>query len=155
VLKKRARAKHLKVLSYPPSRRAGAVLIPGIRHAHAFDRLLHNAVDHDRLRETGSLKDRRYDVDVMMELIADASGILESGRQGHGHAIAGAAKMGGHLLGPLEGSTPRPGPAHRIVRIRLVRAPDVVELHVLFHCRKHAICDGHFTVGAIDRALGT
>src|SRR6516164_2749211 len=99
VLIKRARAKHLEVLSYPPARRAGAVLIPGIRHAHAFDRLLRNAVDRPRLRETSSFKDRRHDVDDMMELIADAPGFLDAGRPGHRHAVAGAPKMGGHLLG--------------------------------------------------------
>ena len=86
----------------------------------------------DRLREAGRLEDRRHDVDHVVELVADAARVLDARGPGHGHAVARAAEMRGHLLGPLIRRVPGPGPAHRVVRVGLVGAPGVVELHVLF-----------------------
>ena len=46
---------------------------------------------------------------------------------GDRHALPRAAEMRRDLLGPLEGRVEGPGPAHRHVRIGLVRTPGVVE----------------------------
>src|SRR5262249_3380059 len=73
----------------------------------------------------------------------------------HRHTVAGAAEVGGHLFGPLVGCVEGPSPAHGIVRVGLVRAPDIIGLHVLLHGRKYAIRNGHFAVKAIDRTFGT
>ena len=71
----------------------GARLVEGVGHAHAFNRLLLDAVDHFRRRNAGGFEERRHDVDHMMELRADAAGILDAVRPGNRHALAGAAKM--------------------------------------------------------------
>ena len=86
--------------------------------------------------------------------MADAAGVLDPRRPGHGHAVAGAAEVRGHLLGPLIRRVPGPGPAHRVVRVGLVGAPDVVELHVLFDRRVDAIRNGELVVQAVQRAFG-
>ena len=146
-----ALAEHLEVLRRPLAWRGGVV--PRIDHAHAFDRLLGDAVDHHRLRQASRFQNRRRDVDHMVELIADATGVLDARRPGHGHAVAGATEIGCDLLGPFEGRVPGPGPAHRVVGIGLVGAPGVVELHVLFDRRVHGIRNGELVVETVERAF--
>ena len=64
-------------------------------------------------------------------------------RLGHDdrHALARAAEMRRHLLGPFERRVERPGPCHRHVRRGRRRAPDIVELELF--------CDRH--IDALDR----
>ena len=109
---------------------------------------------HHWLRKTGRLENRRNDVDDVVELIANAAGVLDAHGPGHGHAVASAAEMRGHLLGPLIGRIPGPRPAHRVMRVGLVGTPDVVELHVLFHGRVHGVGNSELVEQAVQRALG-
>ena len=148
----RSRAEHLEVLRRPLVRRVR--LIPSVHHTRALDRFLRDAVDHLRLRQASRFQNRRYDVDHVVELIADAALVLNARWPGHGHAVAGAAEVRRHLLGPLVGSVKRPGPADRIVRVSLVCAPDVVELHVHFHRRLHTVQIGELAIDAIQCSLG-
>ena len=55
-----------------------------------------------------------------------------------------------HLIGRVQG----PGPRHRIVRVGLVGAPGIVELHVFGDRRVDAVQNGKFAVQAIERAFG-
>ena len=52
-------------------------LVPRVRHAHAFDRTLRDAIDHHRRLDAGGFEDRRHDVDDVVELRADAASILD------------------------------------------------------------------------------
>src|SRR5206468_1057768 len=92
-------------------------------HAHAFNWLLRNAVDQLWRLDAGALKEGRHDINHVVKLGADAADICDMAGPGNGHALPGAAEMRRHLLGPLERRVERPRPAHRHVRISLVRAP--------------------------------
>ena len=74
-------------------------------------------------RNAGRLENRRHDVDHVMELVANAAGILDVAGPGDGHAIARAAEIGGDLLGPLVGRVHRPGPADGHVGIGVLSNP--------------------------------
>ena len=72
--------------------RVGVRLVPGVGHADAFDGRLLDAVNRLRRSDAGGFQKRRHDVDHVMELGADAAGILDPGRPGHGHALARARR---------------------------------------------------------------
>ena len=59
-------AEHLEVLCLVPLGRLGVV--ERVRHADAFDRMLLDSVDEERLGQAGHFKDGRRDVDHVMEL---------------------------------------------------------------------------------------
>ena len=101
-----------------------------VGHAHAFDRFLGDAIHHNRGRDAGGLKECRYDVDYVVELVADAALVLDSGRPGNGHALTRAAKVSCDLLRPLERRVERPGPPDCHVVVRFVGAPGIIELHL-------------------------
>ena len=118
-------AEHLEVLRLVPLGRLRVV--EGVEHAEAFDRRLLDAVDDRRMRQPGGLEDRRGDVDDVMELAADLALGLDAVGPVHDRAVAGAAPVRRHLLGPLVGRVHRVGPAHRVVVVGVGPA-EVVDL---------------------------
>src|SRR5262245_58315691 len=92
---------HLEILRATGRRRVRVRLVERVCHAYAFYRLLPDAVDHDRLGNAGCFKDCWHNVDHVVELSTDAATILDAVRPRDGHALAGAAKMRGHLFGPF------------------------------------------------------
>ena len=89
----RVHAHHLEILRRVRGRCVGVRLVEGVGHAHAFDRLLLDAVDHLRRGDAGGFEDRRHDVDHMMELRANAARVLDAAGPGNRHALARAAEM--------------------------------------------------------------
>ena len=73
----RAVAEHLEILRVARGRGVGVGLVEGVSHAHAFDRFLGDAVDHHRRLDARGFEDGRHDVDHVMELRADAAGVLD------------------------------------------------------------------------------
>ena len=92
-------------------------------------------------------KDRRHDVDDVVELGADAANVVDVARPGDGQALTGAAEVRRHLLGPFEWCIKGPGPAHRHVRCGLGRTPNVVELQLLGDWNVDAFERGHIGRG--------
>ena len=92
----------------------------------------------------------------MVELGADAAGILDAGRPGDRHALPCAAEMRGNLLGPLERRVERPGPRDRHVRVGRRRAPCIVEFELLADRDIQDAVVGGVLVGCTEqRAFGT
>ena len=75
-----------------PRRGIGVRLVEGVGKAYALDRLLPDAVDHDRRSNACSFQNRRHDVDHMVELPANAALVGDARRPGDRHAVARAAK---------------------------------------------------------------
>ena len=100
--------KHLEVLGGAHRRRVGVLLVEGVRHAHPFDWLLRDAVDHDRRRNARRFEERRHDVDDVVELGSDAARILDVVGPGDCHALPRSAEVRRHLLGPFERRVKRP-----------------------------------------------
>ena len=69
----------------------------------ALQRHLLDPVDADRLGQPGDLQDRGGQVDDVVELLAQLAAGLEAARPVDDRAVAGAAPVGGDLLGPLVG----------------------------------------------------
>ena len=83
------------------ARRGSLGVGEGVGHAHPFERLLLDAVDHGGLRQPRQLQHGRGDVDQMVELVAD----LPSGGDPLGppdHRAIGGAPIGGVELGVRE-----------------------------------------------------
>ena len=121
-------------------------LVEGVSHAHAFDRLLRDAIDHLRCQDARRFEDGRHDVDHMVELRADAADVVDVAGPGDGHALPGAAEVRRDLLGPFERRVEGPRPRHRHMRLGLVRTPDVVIFQL--------ICDRNvngFEGGLVER----
>ena len=118
-------AEHLEVLCFVPLRRRGVV--EAVEHARALVRALHHAVYHRRLGEAGCLEHRRREVDDVAELMALAALLRDAFRPVHDRAVARAAPVRGHLLGPLVGRVHRPRPAYCVVTVRSLAA-ELVEL---------------------------
>ncbi len=145
---------HLKVLRLMSL--GGHSVIEGVRHADAFDRALLDPVDEDRLRQARHFQDGGRDVDHVMELAANFSLGLDSPGPVHDRAVAGAAPVRGHLLGPLIGRIHGMRPAHRIVVVRFDPA-ELVEVGVQELGRFQVVEAGnrhHLVVGALERSLG-
>src|SRR6059036_2755615 len=106
----RSQAEHFEILRTVRRWCARIRPVECVGHAHAFDRFLGDAIHHNRGRDAGGLKECRYDVDYVVELVADAALVLDSGRPGNGHALTRAAKVSCDLLRPLERRVERPGP---------------------------------------------
>ena len=118
-------AEHLEVLRLVPLGRLGVV--ERVQHADALDRRLLDAVDDRRMRQPGGFEDRRRDVDHVMELAADLALGLDAVRPVHDRAVARAAPVRRHLLGPLVGRVHRVRPADRVVVVGFGPA-EVVDL---------------------------
>ena len=147
-------AEHLEVLHVVALGFIG--LVEAVQHAGAFHRRLRHAVDGDRLGQAGRFQDGRGNIDHVAELRAQAALLLNALRPVHDGAVARAAPVRGHLLGPLVGRVHRPGPAHRVVVVRLGRAELV---HLREHefgrlQRGHAVEVGHLVERAVQRAFG-
>jgi hypothetical protein len=101
----RAIAEHLKVLCLALGRSFGVLFVPGVRHAHASDRLLRNTVDHHRCLNSRGFKNGRHDVDHVVELGANPAGILDAAGLGReifsvdGCGGAGRTRVAVNLLG--------------------------------------------------------
>src|ERR1039458_5770653 len=70
-------ADHLEILRIVLRRCIGVCLVERVRHAHAFYRLLLDAVDLFRCLDAGGFEDGRNNVDNMVELRADATDVLD------------------------------------------------------------------------------
>ena len=147
-------AEHLEVLGLVPVGRVRVVEAVG--HADAVQRHLLHAVDADRLGQPRHLQDRGGQVDHVMELLAQLAAGPEAVRPVGDHPVAGAAEVGGHLLGPLVRSVHRMGPADRVVVVG-VRPAEVVqprgqELRCLDG--RGAVEVDHLVEGPVEGALG-
>ena len=106
--------------------------------------------------EPGGLEHRRRDVDHVAELRADLALALDALGPVHDRAVAGAAEVRRHLLGPLIGRVHRVRPAHGVVVVG-VRPAEVVDLaHEEFGRleRAHAVEHRHLVEAAVRRAFG-
>ena len=121
-------AHHLEILGVVRGWRVGVGFIPGIRHAHPFNRPLRDAVDHFGGGNAGGLEDGRHDVNDVVELVADAAQVRNVAWPRNRHSLPSAAEVRRNLLGPSEWRVERPGPAHGHVVVSPVRSPDVVEV---------------------------
>jgi hypothetical protein len=148
-------AHHLEVLGLTPFGRTGVV--ERVRHAHSVQRHLLEAVDEVGLREPCHVEHRGGDVDHVVELGADLALGLDAIRPVDDCAIAGAAPVRRHLLGPLVGGAHRVGPAHRIVVVG-GGGTDVVDVGDEVVGRLELGCpveQEHLVDAAVDCAFGT
>ena len=88
--------------------------VEGVAHAHAFDRVLLDAVDAGRLRKPGGLEHGRGDVDDVVELRAHLATRREARRPVHDRPVARSAPVRGDLLRPLIGRVHGVRPADRV-----------------------------------------
>ncbi len=85
---------------------------------------------------------------------AQAALVLDALRPVNDHAVAGAAEVGGHLLGPREGRVEGHRPAGGHVREGFRTAPLVDQRDEVLHLLGHAVEVGHLVVHADEAALG-
>ena len=107
------------------------------------------------MRQPGGFEDRRRDVDHVVELAANLPLRLDALRPVHDRAVARAAPVRRHLLGPLVGRVHRVRPADRIVVVG-VRAAEQVDLgrEELGGLEStHPVEDCHLVEAAVRRAL--
>src|SRR5262249_8458643 len=93
-------AEHFEVLRLVPGWGLGVGLVKRVGKAHAFDGRLLDAVHVLGGRDAADFEDRRYHVNDVMELVANAADVLDVAGPRYAHALAGAAEVGGDLLGP-------------------------------------------------------
>jgi hypothetical protein len=94
----------------------GIRVIPGINDALALKRNLLDAVDGIGKRDARGLINGRCNIRHMMELAAQATRILDTGRPGDDQRIARSAKIRGVLLGSLERGRHGPCPGrHNVI----------------------------------------
>src|SRR5207248_6908730 len=123
-------AAHLKILGVAFRRCLGVDLIERVGHAHAFDRLLFDAVNLIGCLDAGYFENSWHDINDMVELTADSTDILNVAGPGNSQALAGPAKMRSHLFGPLKRSIKCQRPAYRHVWVGLVRTPVFIMQHL-------------------------
>ena len=126
----------------------------GVDHADAIDRLLVETIDDRRLRDAGGFEQGRGDVDDMVELGAHVAARCEPLRPGDDHRVAGAAEVGGDLLGPLEGRVHRPSPTDREVRVGRRPVPLGQMRFAVGVVGRGRIEEAHFVDGAGEAAFG-
>ena len=147
-------AHQLEVLRGVPL--GGVSVVERVRHRAALHRDLGHAVDGVRLGQPGEVEDGRRDVDDVVPLVADLAPGLDPARPVHDGAVAGAAVVGGDLLGPLVRRAHRVRPAHGVVVVGL-RATDLVQVLVpeLRGLELVAAVGGRGDhVGAVEATLG-
>src|SRR5690242_15364287 len=93
-------AHHLEVLGVMARRCLSVVRIERRHETGSFDRLLRDAIDYLLWLDSGRFQDRRYDINHVSELMADAALVLDYLRPGNRHSLPHAAEMGRYLLGP-------------------------------------------------------
>ena len=106
-------AEHFEILQLVPLRRRRTV--EAIEHAGTFDRTLLHAVDDRRLRDAGCFQNRRGDVDHVAELRTNLVLRLDALGPMHERAVACAAPVRSHLLGPLIGRIHRVRPTDSVM----------------------------------------
>lgn len=124
-------------------------MVPVTRRSH--DRALPDAVHGLGGRDTAGLKDRGDDIDDVAELFAKRTLVLDPRRPRDRHVLPDAAELRSVLLEPAERCIESPGPARRHVVVRLLRAPDVIPLHLILDWNADAIEECNF----IRSARGT
>ena len=147
-------AEHLEILGRAPGGRVGVGLVPGVSHADSVHRPLLDAVDGVGRCNTGRFQDRRHDVNDVVELGADAAHVLDMAGPGHAHALAGAAEVRSHLLGPLKGRVEGPRPADGVMRERQVRPPELIEQELVLDRHGDAVEGAKLVRSSVRRALG-
>src|SRR5208283_4334554 len=141
---------HFEVLSAMRGGSIGIGFLESVHHADALDGLLLNAVHVLGLLNVCGLKDRRDDVDHVVELVANSAGIINVPRPGNRHALTNATEVRGNLLSPREWSVKRPSPGYRHVVVSFVRTPDVIEIFQLsFDGNLNLVEHGDF-IGSAD-----
>src|SRR5207245_10331304 len=108
----------------PAGRRIGGRFVPGVGHAHAVHRALLDAVDRLRLRNTGRLEDCWSNVDDVMELTADAAGVIDVARPRDRHALGRASEVRRDLLHPFEWRVESPSPWRGKMWVGAFRSPE-------------------------------
>ena len=93
-------AKHLKVLKRVLLRRVS--IIQAVHQAAAGHGFLNRSIYARGFGKVGCLKNRRRNIDHVRELTANLALTVDTVRPVNDHAISGAAKVRGHLLGPLK-----------------------------------------------------
>ena len=145
---------HLEVLRLAVLGSGGVV--EGRDHAPSVQRHLLHAVDERRRRQAGRVEHRRRHVDHVAELRAHLAASGEAVGPVHDGAVACAAPVRGHLLGPLVGRVHRVRPADRVVVVGLGGAELVDslghELGRLDPCR--AVESDHLVERALRSSLG-
>ena len=145
-------AEHLEVLRLPAV--GGLGVVGRVQHRDAVHGPLLDAVHRLGLRQLRGFQHGGGHVDHVVELAADlALGLDALGPMEH-HAVARAAEVAGHLLGPLEGRVARPGPADGEVGERRGVAPGVDVRHHLVGFADDAVQRHHLVVGAFRTAFG-
>ena len=95
----------------------------------------------------------------MGELAAQPAPVLDQRRVADGHALPGAAQVGGDLLAPLERAVPGPGPRRRVVRGGQLGAPHVQpavllgQRELLLGSQRDAVLHRELVERAGDRAF--
>src|SRR5215510_6089488 len=147
-------AEHLEVLGIMPARLAGVLTTESVGQTHTLDWLLRHAVRHCWLGDAHHLKDRRQNINRVMELGTDLAGVFNALRPGDNHAIARASEVRGDLLGPLERRITSPSPAYRVVR-RSAWQPELVDaVQHLLEGRLEPIKRHDLVGGTRQRTLG-
>ena len=137
-------------------RPAASGVVERVEHADAFERCLLDPVDEGRVRQLRRFEDGRRDVDDVGELGPRLAPCGDPARPVHDHAVAGAAPVGGDLLGPLVRGVHGVRPADGVVVVG-VRAAEVADpvLHELDGLQLAGAVERDGLVeGAVDRALG-
>ena len=88
---------------------------------------LSDSADGDGVGDSGAVEHCRHDIDNVVELMTPSTGGADTGRPVHDEAVAGAAEVRGHLLGPLVRRIQRQRPTHRGDGVR-VGAADLIDL---------------------------
>ena len=70
-------ADHFEILRVTLGRGVRVGLVEGVSHAHAFDGLLGDAIDHYRCLNAGGFENGRHNINDVVELRADAARILD------------------------------------------------------------------------------
>ena len=120
-------AHHLEVLGATFAGRVG--IAERIAHRGALDRHLPDSVYPGRRLDAGRLQDGRRQVDDVVELGTQPSGVGDPAGPRDGQAVAGAAEVGGDLLHPLERCVQGPRPTDVVVALAAYRSEvvDVLE----------------------------
>ena len=129
-------------------------LVEGVGQAHALNRLLRDAVNHDRRRNAGDLQHCRHDVDHMVELPADAALVSDMAGQEIAMPWRVPPKNEGTCLVHLYGVSNAQAQGTAIVVVGILRAPDVVELHLLGGRQFDTVELQHLARRAVRRAFG-
>ena len=118
---------------------------------HGF---LNRSIHACGLRQIGRLKNGWRDIDHMRKLAANLALTVDTVRPVNDHAVAGAAKVGGNLLGPLKRCIKGHRPTCCHMRKSIFAAPLVKTRQKIFDLFLHLIEVGHLVIHADETTLG-